>query len=209
LIVVTPSGAVSEWGGHDEDTTNNRMELMGCYRGLQKVYQLAPQFPNARKLRIISDSKYVLEGAQFNVHAWSKNGWKTQAKTEVKNQELWEKILKGLQHLKELGFQFQYELVKGHSGHEGNDRVDQIAVNFSKKVPQELYQGSLSEYSVSLEAKAPFKTVYLCYLSGKLTRYLTWDECKKAVEGQKAVKYKKVTNALQERETLKLWGIDG
>ncbi len=207
LILVTPDKRVIEFGGHDEDTTNNRMELMGFYRGLQETYKLASKFPAARKIHAISDSKYVLEGAEKSIYSWSKNGWMTQAKSEVKNQDLWEKILKGQTLLKELGFKIKYELVKGHAGHDANERVDQIAVKFSKHIPENLYQGPLEAYSVSFEASAPFKPVYLSLVSGKLLRHVTWDECKRHVDGQKGAKYKKVTNALQERETLQSWGI--
>ena len=207
LILVTPDDQVTEFGDHDPETTNNRMELMGYYRGLQEIYRLANTFPNVRKIRAISDSKYVLDGAETNVYSWSKNGWKTQAKTDVKNQDLWEKILKGQKLLWELGFQTKFELVKGHSGHGANDRVDQIAVCFSKHIPEDLYHGPLSAYSVSLEVSAPFKLTYLSLVNGKLSRHFNWDECKRHVEGQKGAKYKKVTNALQERETLKSWGL--
>ena len=208
LIFVTPDDEVIEYGDHDPATTNNRMELMGYYRGLQEVYKRAGAFPQVKTIRAISDSKYVLDGAQSYVYSWSKNGWKTQAKADVKNQDLWEKILKGQTLLKDLGFQIKFELVKGHSGHSANDRVDQIAVAFSKQVSETLYQGPLSKYEVSLEASAPFKLTYLSLVDGKLSRHATWDACKHQVDGKKGAKYKKVTNALQEQETLRAWGIE-
>ena len=211
-IVVYPNETVQEFGGGDPETTNNRMELKGFYYGLEEVYDVRNKFPNTRILRAISDSKYVLDGASSFVDRWEKNGWKTVAGGEVKNQDLWEKVAKSQKLLKESGFRIEYELVKGHTGHEGNERCDQIAVKFTHEEPIELYKGPLANYSVSM-APAPagkaFSTCYLSYVDGVLNRYKTWDECKLAVEGKSGAKYKKVKNAVEERDTLALWKVKG
>ncbi len=214
LIVATPDGQVIEFGGHDSQTTNNRMELMGFYRGLQEIFKLvksadASSAPHLKTIHVICDSKYVLDGAAKNVHQWSKNGWQLASGGEVKNQDLWEKILKGLNEFKALDFKFEYELVKGHSGNDANERVDQIAVRFSHEEPIDLYRGSLSAYPIKLTggAKESFQAVYLSYVDGKLLRHKTWDECQKATHGKKGAKFKKVTNRLQEQDALESWGI--
>ena len=207
LIVVTPDERVREYGGHDPETTNNRMELMGFYRGLQEVYKVRDSFPEVRVLHAISDSKYVLDGAKSNVHNWAKNGWKTSSGSDVKNQDIWEKVLKGHALLKEAGFRFEFELVKGHSGNEGNERVDQIAVKYVREEPIDLYRGALENYSVNLKTGKAFEPVYMSLVEGVLRKFRTWDECKNAVEGKRGARYKKITNALQERETLALWGV--
>ena len=207
LIVVTPDENVREFGGHEPESTNNRMELMGFYRGMQEVYKARDAFPKVRVLHAISDSKYVLDGAKNYLPNWVKNGWKTSTGGEVKNQDMWEKVLKGQMLLKECGFRFEYELVKGHSGNEANERCDQIAVKYSHEEPIELFKGPVSNYSVSLTTGKAFEPVYLSFLEGKLRKHKTWDECKTLVEGKKGARYKKVTNALQERETLALWGV--
>ena len=211
-IVVTPEGQVSEWGGHEAASTNNRMELMGFYRGLQEVYKLHQSKKNetealVKKIHFISDSKYVLDGARKSLGSWSRNGWKTQAGTEVKNKDLWEKILKGLSLFTDLKFQITYEHVLGHKGHEANERVDQIAVKYSHNEPIDLYCGPLENYSVSLEKGAVFQTVYLSYVNGILERHRTWEACQKATHGKAAAKFKKVTNRAEETETLKGWGL--
>lgn len=212
LILVTPSGHVTEFGGNESESTNNRMEMMGFYRGLQEIYRVSQHGQNpldrdAKIIHAISDSKYVLDGASKFVHAWKRNGWKTVAGGDVKNQDIWEKILKGMDLLRGLQFKFEYELVKGHSGHDANERVDQIAVKFCKNESIELYSGPLSEYEVNLEASEPFEPCYLSWVDGKLLRHQTWEACKRATEGKRGAKYKKVVNRTQEKETLGAWGI--
>ena len=206
LIVVAPGQGVFEFGGEDPSTTNNRMELFSFYRGLQEVFRFASSI-EVRRLRIISDSKYVLEGAERNLRNWVKQGWKTQAGEDVKNRDLWERIQKGQEMLREKGFQFRYELVKGHAGSEANERVDQIAVKYSKKEPITLFAGRLEDYPVSLETGKVFEPVYLSFVGGTLQRHRTWDACRQAVEGKAGARYKKVKNRLEEQETLKAWGL--
>ena len=91
LIVAFPDGRVKEFGDHEPETTNNRMELFGFYRGLQEVYKTRANFSDIKIVRIVSDSKYVLDGAEKSLRNWSRNGWKTSTGSEVKNQDLWEK----------------------------------------------------------------------------------------------------------------------
>ena len=211
LIVVTPDGKLQEFGGAEEETTNNRMELFGFYRGLQEVYRFLNAHPDASvtsiRVRVISDSKYVLDGSEHSLPKWIDRNWKTVAGEPVKNQDLWEKILKGQEMLKDLGVEFEYVLVKGHSGSEANERVDQIAVKYSRGEGIKLFQGDLQSYSVSLDLSAKFDPVYLSYVAGKLERHSTWDACKRATEGKHGAKYKKVKNRLEEQETLKAWGV--
>ena len=132
MILVTPEDQVLEFGGHESESTNNRMELMGLYRGMQEIYKLEKKKKTADLIHVISDSKYVLDGASKYVANWARSAWRTSTGTEVKNQDLWEKILKGFTELKKLKMRFDYELVKGHSGHDANERCDQIAVAYSK-----------------------------------------------------------------------------
>ncbi len=211
LIVLSPDGQVREFGGAEPSTTNNRMELFSFYRGLQEVYRLARGHSGgAPSLRMVSDSKYVLEGASKNLGLWTANGWKTVSGDEVKNRDLWEKIAQGLKLLREeSGFRITFELVKGHAGSEANERVDQIAVKYSKDEVVELYTGPRAGYPISLETGAVFEPVYLSLVQGKLMRHRTWDECRTRVEGKAGARYKKVKNRLEERETLESWGVSG
>lgn len=209
MILVTPQGRVKEFGGAEDATTNNRMELTGLLRGLQEVFKLAKLDPGHRELRVISDSKYVLENAEVHAKNWAERGWVTATGGEVKNRDLWERVLKGLSEFEKLGFKIEYELVKGHAGNEANERADQIAVKFSKGERISLFEGDLAQYPISVETGAAFEPVYLSYVGGQLRRHKTWPECQKAVEGKAGAKYKKIKNSLEERETLKAWGVKG
>ena len=81
-------------------------------------------------VEIFSDSEYVVDSINLNrVDDWMKNGWKTSAKTAVKNVDLWEKILALLKTHK-----VTFIKVKGHSDNEYNNRCDKIAVSEYKKI---------------------------------------------------------------------------
>jgi ribonuclease HI len=161
-------------------------------------------------IHFISDSKYVIDGASKYVANWSRKAWRTATGGEVKNQDMWEKILKGFTEIKKLRLRIEYELVKGHSGHDANERCDRIAVAFAKDEPVELFSGRIEDYTVAVEPhrkSEPFKAVYLSLVEGVLSRHATWEECQKAAVGRSGAKYKKVTNSKDEEETLKLWGL--
>lgn len=210
LIVVTPEGQVREWGGHEPETTNNRMELTAFYRGMQEIYRIESKQKTSKVIHVILDSKYVIDGASKFVAHWARKAWRTSTGTEVKNQDLWEKILKGLSEFHKLQIRFEYELVRGHSGHDANERCDQIAVAFSKNLPIELFQGRQDDYPVKVgahEKTEAFSPAYLSYVDGILTRHETWEECQSAIVGISGAKFKKVKNRKEEEETLKLWGV--
>ncbi|KAF0812726.1 Ribonuclease HI [Andreprevotia sp. IGB-42] len=101
--------------GGEPDTTNNRMELMAVIAGLEILKR-----PCA--VRVFLDSQYVKNGIQTWIHGWKKNGWKTADKKPVKNADLWQRLdIATQQH------QIEWEWVKGHAGHEGNERADALA----------------------------------------------------------------------------------
>jgi ribonuclease HI len=207
MILVTPDLHVREFGGSENPSTNNRMELTGLLEGLRAIWEISKTREEPKRIRIISDSKYVLDNAKVHARNWAKRDWTLASGDPVKNQEIWERVLKGLLGFEKRGFSFEYELVKGHSGNEANERADQIAVKFSRGESIKLYDGPMSGYTVSIQTGPPFKPVYLSYVSGKLTRHPNWAECQLAVEGKPGARFKKVKNSLEERETLKSWGL--
>lgn len=104
-----------ELSGWNRRTTNNRMELLGAIRGLEALNRRCD-------VTITTDSQYVKNGITSWIHGWKKNGWMTAAKKPVKNVELWRKLdMLCLKH------NVKWNWVKGHSGHEENERADELA----------------------------------------------------------------------------------
>ena len=104
-----------ELSGGKKETTNNQMELMAVIKSLE-------HFDNKIDAIIYTDSKYVMDGITNYIKRWKINGWKTASKKPVKNSELW-KSLDSLNSFHNI----QWNWVKGHSGHPGNERADALA----------------------------------------------------------------------------------
>ena len=108
--------------GFVPDTTNNRMEMLSVIEGLKALKESC-------EVEIYSDSEYVVDSINLKrIDEWIKKGWKTSAKTEVKNIDLWKEILSLLDKHK-----VSFIKVKGHSDNEYNNRCDKIAVSEYKK----------------------------------------------------------------------------
>jgi ribonuclease HI len=104
-----------ELSGFEADTTNNRMEMMAVIAGLE-------QLKTPCHVQVYSDSTYVLKGISEWLPSWKKRGWKTADKKPVKNVELWQR----LEQAKSL-HEVEWHWVKGHNGHEMNERADALA----------------------------------------------------------------------------------
>jgi len=104
-----------ELKGGELNTTNNRMELMAAIRGLGALKRRCA-------VMLYTDSKYVLQGITEWLPNWKARGWRTAAREPVKNQDLWE-LLDAAAAAQDI----EWHWVKGHSGHEGNEYVDQLA----------------------------------------------------------------------------------
>ena len=118
-VVVIADGEVKEASGGEKLTTNNRMELTAAITALSIVAN-TPSF-SGRKIEINTDSQYVKNGITGWVAGWKKNGWKTSAKKDVLNKDLWEKLDELNTSVKPL-----WKWVKGHAGVEFNERCDQL-----------------------------------------------------------------------------------
>jgi ribonuclease HI len=101
--------------GGEANTTNNRMEMLAVISGLEALKK-------ASKVRIVLDSQYVQKGMNEWIHGWKARGWKTAAKQPVKNVDLWQRLDAAVAR-----HEVQWQWVKGHAGHEGNERADQLA----------------------------------------------------------------------------------
>lgn len=105
-----------EYSGGYKKTTNNRMELMAAIVGLEALTRPC-------EVELYSDSKYVVDA--FNqrwIDGWIKKGWKRGKNEPVKNIDLWKRLLAAKEK-----HQVTFIWVKGHDGHEENERCDFLA----------------------------------------------------------------------------------
>ncbi len=110
-------GREKEMSGGEAHTTNNRMELSGVIMALSAL-----KFPC--KVRLTTDSKYVVDGITKGwAQGWRKRGWKKSDGKPALNPDLWEKLLELL-----AVHEVEFCWIKGHAGHEENERCDRLAV---------------------------------------------------------------------------------
>jgi ribonuclease HI len=110
------SGAAQkELCGGESSTTNNRMELTAVIEALNALNR-------ACKVALYTDSKYVMDGLNQWMPNWKKRGWKTADKKPVKNQDLWQALDVAVSR-----HEIEWHWVKGHAGHPGNERADELA----------------------------------------------------------------------------------
>ena len=114
--------AEKELSGGEKSTTNNRMELTAVISALSALKQRCT-------VTICSDSKYVIDAVTKGwAKSWQKNNWIKSDKKPALNADLWERLL-GLLDQHDVSFVW----IKGHAGHPGNERCDQMAVEESRK----------------------------------------------------------------------------
>jgi ribonuclease HI len=101
--------------GGEPATTNNRMELMAAIQALEALTRPC-------KVEVHTDSQYVQKGIHEWIHAWKKRGWLTADKKPVKNDDLWRRL-----DAARLRHEVDWRWVKGHAGHELNERADALA----------------------------------------------------------------------------------
>ncbi|OGS08603.1 MAG: ribonuclease HI [Elusimicrobia bacterium RIFOXYA12_FULL_51_18] len=216
VVIIYPEGLVREMGGGERLTTNNRMEMAGAIAALSAV-QDRPE-----PVKLFTDSALLINGITKWIGGWRRNGWMTAAGKPVVNRDLWERLLSLTQARKR---RLSWGHVKGHAGHEINERCDVIAVAFSKATNTRLYDGPAVGCGYSLlepgpehlrESSTGGKTssskpkskggYYLSLVAGRLERHPTWAGCRQRVNGVSGARFKKVASAEEEREILRLWG---
>ncbi len=104
-----------EFSGGEAETTNNRMELMAAIAALEALER-----PTA--ITVVTDSKYLRDGITEWIHGWKRNGWRTAAKKPVKNADLWQRL-----DAAQSPHRVSWDWVRGHAGHEENERADDLA----------------------------------------------------------------------------------
>jgi ribonuclease HI len=109
------NGLEKELFGGERNTTNNRMELTAVIAGLDALTRSC-------QVVVYTDSQYVQKGISEWIHNWKKRGWKTASKEPVKNADLWQRLDACRER-----HQVEWRWVKGHAGHEFNERADSLA----------------------------------------------------------------------------------
>lgn len=133
--LVFADGQTQAWCGGAADTTNNRMELMGAIQALKNS-------PEETLIEIWTDSSYVKNGITQWIDGWKQKGWKTASKKPVANQDLWQQ-LDSLRQSRPVSWHW----VKGHAGHEGNEKADELANLGVERILQGLSEPFQSEGS--------------------------------------------------------------
>jgi ribonuclease HI len=104
-----------ELSGCEPMTTNNRMELTAVLKALEALKKPC-------RVKVVTDSNYVVKGMTSWINTWLKNNWKNSQKQDVVNRDLWEKLLRlSKRH------EISWEWVKGHNDHAENERCDSLA----------------------------------------------------------------------------------
>ena len=133
--IITESEEHKLCGGEPE-STNNRMELTAAIEGIAFC-------PMDAKLIVWTDSIYVKRGITEWIQGWKKKNWK-----DVKNPDLWKKLDATCQ-----GRNIEWNWIKGHAGHPGNEMADQLANLGADQTLEKIKNGEFSTASTQETAK--------------------------------------------------------
>lgn len=114
-VLLRAQGREKELFGGEPLTTNNRMELTAVIRGLEALKRRC-------RVSVYTDSQYVQKGISEWIKDWKRRGWRTADKKPVKNVDLWQQL-----DTLSRGHDIDWHWVRGHAGHDGNERADQLA----------------------------------------------------------------------------------
>ena len=217
-VIIYPENHVRELGGGERPTTNNRMEMLGAIAALTFVAD------RPEPVKLYTDSALLINGITKWIRGWKRNGWQTAAGKPVVNRDLWERLELLTQARKR---RLAWGHVKGHAGHEINERCDVIAVAYSKGTRVALYDGPAIGCGYSLleplaehlhqpkpksasgskpRSKSKTGGYYLSYVNGSVHRDAAWPQCQARVIGVSGAKFKKVSSPEEEQDALALWG---
>lgn len=125
LEYIDPKGELHtrEYSEGFKETTNNRMELMGVITGLEALIKPCD-------VEVVTDSKYVADAFNQNwIEGWIKKDWRRGKTDEVKNIDLWERLLEAMKP-----HNVTFTWVKGHAGHPQNERCDELATTAADNI---------------------------------------------------------------------------
>ncbi len=212
--ILLRGGIYEEFGGHEPDTTNNRMEMTAAIEGLK-------QLTDGEGVTLVTDSRYLIDGATKWIHGWKKRGWKKSDGDPVLNRDLWELVDHETSRVK-----VKWEHIRGHTGHPENERCDDIAnsnargngVELKKGDGKWIFDGAKVEKKKSpgkKKSKAPKvpdepyeKPIYMSLVGGTIAEHASWGECEARIKGVKGSKCKKVKSRNEHIETIVSWGKD-
>lgn len=198
--VVVEREQVTELGGRELQTTNNRMELTAVVEALA--------YTKADEVIVYTDSSYLISGITSWIEGWKKNNWKTKTKEDVLNRDIWETLDEVIGTREVL-----FRKVSGHTGVPANERCDVIATSYADKNPVKLYRGTRDQYDVDVdqvevsvrlkEKKDVSKNSHPAYsyvscVNKVVAVHKTWDECKARVHGVSGALFKKSISAEDE-----------
>jgi ribonuclease HI len=103
-------------------TTNNRMEILACIKGLQALTKKS-------SVVLYSDSRYVVDSMTEGwASRWRANGWMKSKKHAAENTDLWEQLLNLCEQ-----HEVEFRWTQGHAGNEDNERCDQLAAQYANR----------------------------------------------------------------------------
>ena len=196
--IVVRAGRVEEYGGAEAPTTNNRMEMRAAVEGLRRVRP-------GERVRVVTDSRYLLDGISRWIHGWKRRGWRKADGGEVLNRDLWE----ALDLLCSRSDRpVTWEHVRGHAGHAFNERCDEIANGFARGAPPDLRTGDggwiQAGPRVSEQAARAFP-LYVSLADGLVSVHDNWPECEARIKGAKGGRCKKVKTPAEYRRVVDEW----
>ena len=211
--IVVRDGRYEEYGGFEPQTTNNRMEIQGVLEGLLRARP-------GEQVRVVSDSRYLTDGASKWIHGWKRRGWRKADGEPVLNPDLWQLLDERVQGLK-----IRWEHVDGHSGHPENERCDKIAQGFARgkmpglrsgdgswiaeeaappEKPKKSAKPKKAEKTAEPDEKYP-APLYLSLVDGDVHEHATWGECETRIKGVKGARCKKVLSRNEHVAALVAW----
>lgn len=173
-------------------------------------------------MRVVTDSRYLVDGASKWIKGWRVRGWVKKDGEPVLNRDLWERIA-ALNASRKV----TWEHVRGHQGHPENERCDEIANGFARRSPPELKKGDGSWIAPAKAAPAarvskPSKPkpaavidgpegryaapLYLSVVDGDVVEHADWGQCEARIKGVKGARCKKVSSRREHIAALVAWG---
>jgi len=122
-IIIVENKKKELFGG-EKLTTNNRMELTAAIKALEYCDSEEKKQLSLKQIKIYTDSTYLKDGITLWINTWQKNNWKTSDKKNVKNVDLWKKLIDAVNSK-----QIEWNWVKGHT----NDPLNELADKLAKK----------------------------------------------------------------------------